>query len=146
MCLRPVEECTLSEHSPAPASLVGVRVLIVEDEPLLAVELVDELQEQGGIALGPAMSVDEALAVVADELFDAAILNVDLRGRRSGPVAKALSDRKIPFLFVTGNDRFVKEHFPDVPVCPEPYDMPKIVALALLLTPPELSGNFNPEA
>ena len=128
----------LSEHSPTPASLVGVRVLIVEDEPLLAVELIDELQDQGGIALGPAMSVDEALAVVADELFDAAILNVDLRGRRSGPVAKALSDRKIPFLFVTGNDKFVQEHFPDVPVCPKPYDMPKIVAaLALLLMPPD---------
>lgn len=62
------------------------------------------------------------------------MLNVHLRDQLSFPIANALVERNIPFVFVTGNDGFVREHFPDVPAHPKPYDMATIVdALELLM-------------
>ena len=120
---------------PKSASLSGLRVLVVEDEILLGVELIDELENLGAVPVGPIPSVDEALAAIRNHPFDAAILNVDLRGQLSLPIAEALMACETPFLFVTGNDSFVREHFPEVPVHPKPYDMTTIVeALELLMS------------
>ena len=115
--------------------LVGRHVLIVEDEPLLALELVDELEMMAAHPIGPVPSVGAALAVIEHaRKIDAAIINVLLRGEPSSPVADVLLARGIPFLFVTGDDLFVHEHYPEVPVQPKPADIWKIVdALKLLL-------------
>lgn len=120
---------------PDPAtSLSGKRILIVEDEPLLALELVEELESLGLTPLAPVASVAEALSFIkVGRQIDAALLNVHLRGELSFPVADRLSRLKIPYIFVTGNDAFVREHFPDVPSHPKPSDMRTLVkALALL--------------
>ena len=82
-------------------TLQGRCVLIVEDEAIVAMLLEDLLQEFGCHAVEIASRVDTALAVTA-RIFDVAILDVNLKGETSYPVADLLELREIPFLFATG--------------------------------------------
>jgi DNA-binding LytR/AlgR family response regulator len=82
--------------------LAGLRVLIVEDEFLLAMEL-ETLVECGGcIPVGPASSVGQALALIDGEEPDIALLDVNLKGQRATPVAAALQQRGVPYVLITG--------------------------------------------
>ncbi len=87
----------------APAS-PPLRLLLVEDEPLVAMAIEDSLETQNVGIIGPAGTVAEALALIALGGIDAALLDVSLRGERVDPVADALSARNIPFIFTTGHD------------------------------------------
>ena len=81
----------------------GRRVLIVEDESLVAMLLETILEDMGCTPVGPAATVDEALRLTADaEPIDAALLDVNVAGRQVFPVAEALRDRGVPFVFSTG--------------------------------------------
>lgn len=82
----------------------GSRVLVLEDEFLIAVDLVQMLEEIGMRVVGPAATIDAALDLVAAEPVDVAILDLNINGRRSDPVAAALADRGIPFILATGYD------------------------------------------
>ena len=82
----------------------GLRVLIVEDEPLLAAAYEGMLLEAGAVVVGRTGSVAAALRVVATQTIDVACLDVQLGRENSFPVADALASRAIPFLFVTGRD------------------------------------------
>ena len=84
------------------ANLSGRRVLVVEDEFLLAMELEALLARGGCTVLGPASSVRQALAVLDGEQPDIALLDVNLRGERATPVAAALQARGVPFVLITG--------------------------------------------
>jgi DNA-binding NtrC family response regulator len=88
--------------SEAADVLRGRRVMIVEDELLVAMELESLLEEQGCAVLGPAPTVDRALALLDRERPDAAILDVNLDGQTAIPVAAALNARGVPFLLATG--------------------------------------------
>jgi CheY-like chemotaxis protein len=83
-------------------SLAGRRVLVVEDEMLVAWLLEDLLSDFGCTVVGPAARVDQALAMLDTEAIDAAILDVNLNGQKSFPVADALTVRGVPFAFSTG--------------------------------------------
>jgi CheY-like chemotaxis protein len=83
-------------------SLVGKRVLVVEDELLIAYLIEDYLTDVGCDTAGPFDSVAEALEAVRSEAFDAAVLDVNLVGERSYAVADALAEQGIPFLFLSG--------------------------------------------
>ena len=108
--------------------LEGLHVLVVEDEALLAFEMVEDLQAFGAVPLGPISTVEKAIRFVqVTERIDAALLNVMLHRREAFPVADELRKRGIPFVFVTGNDEAVKARFPGTPVHPKPADMTKIV-------------------
>jgi DNA-binding NtrC family response regulator len=82
--------------------LKGKRILVVEDEALIAVMVEDMLLEMGGEVVGPAATIDDALALAQEEMLDAAVLDVNVRGRRIDPVAEALMARGVPVLFATG--------------------------------------------
>jgi DNA-binding NarL/FixJ family response regulator len=82
--------------------LGGKRVLVVEHEFLIALNLTSELAARGAIVIGPAGNVDSALKAIENTNLDGAILNGELRGKPSFPVADALADRHIPFVFATG--------------------------------------------
>lgn len=83
--------------------LNGKRVLVLKDEPLIAMFLVDTLEEAGCAVVGPAYNVAQALDLMAKHDIDAAILDVNLgAGATSAPVADALSSRGMPFVFATG--------------------------------------------
>ncbi len=85
------------------APLTGRRVLIVEDESLVAMLLETILEDMGCIPVGPAANIDDGLAMVADgEHLDAALLDVNVAGRQVFPVAEALKARGVPFVFSTG--------------------------------------------
>jgi PAS domain S-box-containing protein len=108
---RGARPCEPEALAPSPASapplpqdqaLRDQRVLIVEDEALVAMELARVVTEAGALVVGPAGNIEEALELVATTPIDRAILDVNLGGRRITPVAKALSERAIPFVYLTG--------------------------------------------
>ena len=90
-----------SRH-PTAASLHGRRVLIVEDEMLIAMEIERLLERQGCVVLGPAPTIARALALLDQERPDAALLDLNLNGQPATPVAAALSERGVRFVLVTG--------------------------------------------
>jgi CheY-like chemotaxis protein len=83
--------------------LAGCRILVVEDNFLLAMEIEDVLGRQGCVVLGPVGTIEQALTLLECEARpDVAVLDVDLQGRIVTPVAAALDAREVPFLLVTG--------------------------------------------
>lgn len=91
-----------SNQQELDAPLRGRRVLIVEDEWLVAMELQALLEQHGCTVLGPVKSGAHALALLDHERPDAALLDLNLNGQRSTLVALALSAQQVPFLLVTG--------------------------------------------
>jgi CheY-like chemotaxis protein len=85
-----------------PTILTGKRVLIVEDEMLVALLIEDVLQEFGCTTLGPCGTVSKALVLARSGDFDLALLDVNLAGEKVYPVARVLTDRAIPFVFLSG--------------------------------------------
>lgn len=79
------------------------RILIVEDDWLIATEYVRVLVAAGYVILGPFPKVAPALAALADQAVDAALLDLHLGAENSLAVAAALKERVIPFAFVTGH-------------------------------------------
>jgi CheY-like chemotaxis protein len=75
---------------------------VVEDEMIVAWLLEDMLTGFGCTIVGPAARVDQALAVLDGEPIDAAVLDINLNGQKSFPVADALAARGVPFAFATG--------------------------------------------
>ena len=112
----------------------GMKIIIVEDAILLAMELEAGLQEAGAEILGSAALVEEAMALV-DLPMDAAVLDCNLNGLSVGPVAEALAARGVPFLFATGygENRGAPEGF-DAPIIRKPYDVAQIAAALAELT------------
>jgi DNA-binding NtrC family response regulator len=78
------------------------RVLVVEDEWLIANELEQDLNEAGFSIVGPVGSVERALEAIEAGRIDAAVLDVRLQSEDSYAVAERLQERQIPFLFITG--------------------------------------------
>jgi DNA-binding response OmpR family regulator len=84
------------------APLEGARVLVVEDEYLVAALIQDMLEAAGCVVTGPIPRLPEALDAADRDSYDAAVLDINLGGARIDPVAAVLSRRNVPFLFVTG--------------------------------------------
>ena len=101
------------------------RILLVEDEPLIAMMLEDFLDVLGKQVAGAADTVAGALAVIEGGGVEAAILDLNLRGgEKSIPVAEALAARGIPFVFATGGgDESVDARFRDRPCLYKPFTM-----------------------
>jgi CheY-like chemotaxis protein len=83
--------------------LSGRRVLVVEDEMIVSWLLQDLLADLGCEVVGPAARVDQALAIIDAEALDAVLLDLNLNGQMSYPVADALVARGVPFVFATGH-------------------------------------------
>ena len=89
-------------QAPASKPLLGCRVLVVEDEMLLAMELESLLELQGCAIIGPVSTVGRALSLVDNERVDVALLDLNLNGQPAAPVAAALTAQGVPFVLVTG--------------------------------------------
>jgi PAS domain S-box-containing protein len=108
----PVAERTPTPPPPPPSpsgALPPMRVLVVEDEPLVAMELMMEIEDGGALPIGPATSCDQALALIREGGADLALLDGNLNGERIDAVADLLAARDIPFAFVSGYNR---DHLP----------------------------------
>ena len=89
----------------ADEPLSGAKVLVLEDETLVSMMVEDMLLDLGCEVVGPFAKLDQALAFVdADGVIDAALLDVNLGGVRSFPMAEALAGKGVPFVFTTGYD------------------------------------------
>jgi DNA-binding response OmpR family regulator len=102
-----------------------MRVLLVEDEPLIAMMLEDFLDALDRQHAGTADSVAAALPMVEEGALDAAILDVNLRGgEKSFAIAEALAAKNIPFVFASGGGgEDIAPEYRDRPMLPKPYTM-----------------------
>src|SRR5438105_1666736 len=87
---------------PVARRLRGARVLVVDDEFLIAAQLEGDLRDAGAEVIGPSHTLQDALALAEREHLTAAILDIQLGHDRVGPLAQHLADRGIPFVFYTG--------------------------------------------
>ncbi|WP_311043480.1 response regulator [Rhizobium lentis] len=114
----------------------GKRVLVVEDEYFLADEVRRKLSQLQALVVGPASSVEAALALIEQEEIDAAILDVHLGDEFVFPVAEKLDELDIPFVFATSYDpAFIPKEFSGFTLCEKPTELEKI-AKALFASGP----------
>ncbi|MDF1609401.1 response regulator [Hoeflea sp. YIM 152468] len=105
----------------------GTRVLIVEDEFLLAEETRLKLEALGATVIGPTPDVDEALEYLDTTQVDAAILDIYLTGEFVFPVAERLQDMGIPFVFASAYDaEIIPSRFEGFVLCEKPFELEKI--------------------
>ena len=90
--------------------LEGYRILVVEDEAFLAMDVEDGLLDHGAEVIGPVGSVETALALLSAALPDAAVLDGNLSGVWSTPIADTLHRSNVPFVLVTGYERRHFDH------------------------------------
>lgn len=113
------------------AVLRGLRILILEDELLVALETKATIRGLGGIVVGPYARVDTALQAIQEHALDGAILDINVAGVQSFAVADALQARRVPFAFCTsyGQD-IVPPRFQTAAIVEKPFD-PENLAEAL---------------
>lgn len=102
----------------------GLRILIVEDEAVVAMMLEDILIELGHQVVGPVSRVSKALEIVQDTPLDLALLDIQVAGSEVFPVAEFLDERRIPFIFTSGYGRTgLRGSFRDRPVLQKPFSV-----------------------
>jgi len=112
------------------------RVLLVEDEWLIAEDHAMALRNAGHEVMGPVRGTREALALISDAMPDLALLDIRLDHETSFPVATELSERRVPFAFVTGLGRTdVLEEFRDAPLLSKPVTPEQLLSLIADLRP-----------
>ena len=113
----------------------GKRVLVVEDEPVVAMCLEDILEGFGCITIGPASRLAEGLALALAGGLDAAILDINLGGERSTAIAEALRLQAVPFAFASGYGACPDGFEDDAPLIEKPYRDAEVVAALRMLLP-----------
>lgn len=121
-----------------PAMLQGRRILLVEDDYLIATDLARAFGAAGAEIAGPVPTVGEALALARQAPLDGAVLDIDLQGEDVYPVADALKRRRIPFIFATGYDAgVIPPAYDGAPRCEKPVE--PVMLARLLFTGSALS-------
>ena len=118
-------------------ALEGVRVLVVEDEYFVAILIEEILESAGCVVMGPIPRLPEALDAAHHDNCDAAVLDVNLAGERIDPVADALCERNVPFLFVTGyGASALPGEYAERPLLHKPFRMAELLgALSSIVSP-----------
>ena len=121
--------------------LDGRRILAVEDEMLLLM-LVEDMLNDAGCEVITASDVTQAISLIETEPFDAAVLDVNLDGQESYPVADALVKRGKPFVFATGyGSRGVSAEYRDHPVVTKPYQQDELIGRLITSLSPDVGGD-----
>ncbi len=109
--------------------LKGCRVLLVEDEYYIAEDLGQRLTAHGAVLLGPVPTLEKALVMVESEgRIDAAVVDVNLRGKSAIPLAEVLEGRGIPFVFATGYAAsMLPVRYQHIPRWEKPYHLEELV-------------------
>lgn len=115
--------------------LIGRRVLVVEDEALIAAMIVEWLGEMGCEAVGPAARISDGLAMAETQTIDAAVLDVNVNSERVFPLANCLRHRGIALVFATGYGEHIAEAASNAPVLEKPFTCEQLTrALAAALS------------
>jgi len=122
--------------------LRNCRVLLVEDEMLVAMATEDALTEAGCEVIGPVTTVDEALGALDDHTgFDVVVLDMNLKGESAMPIAENLIERAVPFVVLSGyGTADLPPSHRHVPVLSKPFD-PAALAGALKQVVPDRVGS-----
>lgn len=106
------------------------RILVVEDELLIAIDVEATFHAEGWEVLGPVPSVARALSILRDETPDAACLDMNLNGKSSAEIARLLKARGIPFLILTGySESWISDPvFQGAPIVRKPFETDDLVA------------------
>ena len=117
--------------------LNGLKILVVEDEGPIALNLASAVMQAGGVVVGPAASVAQSFALMADHTLDGALLDIRLRVETSFPLADVLAVLDIPFVFVSGlSSALMPYTHRDRPLFDKPYDAHDVITtLARLVKP-----------
>ncbi len=103
------------------------KILIVEDEVMIAMDIEAGLSSYGANVIAICSSVNAGLKIGIASEIDAAILDVDLGGQHVYPIADILKNRGIPFVFHTGNtSQDLRSRYPDAPILQKPVGMKRI--------------------
>jgi CheY-like chemotaxis protein len=108
--------------------LTGKRILVVEDEAIIAEMVADMLLDLGACVIGPAFSLGTAEKLAEAGAIDGAVLDVNLRSQRVDTVAAILRERTVPIVFATGNGDMIADLACDAPVLEKPYTQDKLGA------------------
>ncbi len=112
------------------------QVLVVEDEGMVAMLLEDMLSDLGHQVVATVGSIERATELVANTSFDLAILDVNLNGHHTYPLAETLQQRGIPFVFATGYGRSgLETKWKDTPVLQKPFteqDLQRVIQTAVV--------------
>jgi CheY-like chemotaxis protein len=124
-CDPPTQELYLADPNVLnvePLPLAGRRIMLVEDDYLVADDLAAHLREAGGEVIGPASSLPAAMRLACEsERIDAALLDIDLNGVAVFPLAAELRARGVPLLFLTGfGMSSIPHEFIDIERCQKP--------------------------
>jgi CheY-like chemotaxis protein len=115
--------------------LAGRRILVIEDEMLIRMTIEDMLADLGCESVTATGTSDKAVALVDGQIFDAAVLDMNLNGGSSQIVADALAARGVPFVVATGNKGDVWEGFRDRTVLRKPFKYTDLVEALTRLLP-----------
>lgn len=112
-------------------------ILVLDDEALIGMEVEAVLHDAGFSVAGPAVDIEEGLALIDRCRLDGAILDLNLAGQRSDPVADRLIERDIPFAYLTGEaEGRVNSRHRAAPVIAKPFAERRLrTVLARLLSP-----------
>jgi PAS domain S-box-containing protein len=112
-----------------PPAATGPRVLVVDDEAVVALEIAQALGKAGFEVVGPARAVAQALQLINEAGCDAAVLDINLGAETSEPIALRLSDRGTPFVMVSGYSRDQQSPvFSDAPMLAKPLRPERLIA------------------
>lgn len=113
--------------------LTSLRVLIAEDEAMIAMDIEMTVESEGGIVVGPFPQLGAVLKAVAEESYDVAILDIMLGREEVYPAAEIVAERGIGFIFHSGHATGLdlKARFPGAPVCSKPAAPGELVRLLL---------------
>ena len=112
------------------ADLSGLKIMVVEDEPLIAMDLKDLLTASGCSVVGPALTLKQGMRLLENETIDGAILDVNLGRENVFPLADALAGRSIPFVYVTGYANMLRPCNHGRPVLQKPYRNQDLLKIA----------------
>lgn len=131
--------------------LRGLRVLIVEDEAMLAMLLEDILSDFGCEVVSTASRFEDAMDKASILPLDIALLDVNLGGTQSFPIARTLDSRKVPFVYATAYGAFMPDDAPPAPIVSKPFalsDLTHAMSVAVGIRPdtPEAVGALIPVA
>ncbi|MCD6074295.1 MAG: response regulator [Rhodospirillales bacterium] len=113
-------------------TLEGFRILVVEDDFLVAEVLIDILTDAGAEVVGPFGWVDEGVGAINENVgtLDCAVLDINLHGLKSYPIADALKAHNIPFVFTTGySGEAIPDAYRSFPRCEKPFDPDRLIAI-----------------
>ena len=109
------------------------RILVVEDDPIIALDLLSILEAAGATVLGPAREVSEAISFIEGSKVSAAVLDYRLQVGDTLPLARMLAARRIPFLFETSDPDSVARNYPGAIILAKPFRPDQLTSAVCVL-------------